>query len=657
VDYTVIIPYYNGYDTLPKLVETLPTNVPIVVVNDKSEQPVPDSVVDDERVKILDIPEKGYFTGAVNWGMRNTTTDVLILNQDVWFESDVWQTTLVESLALGSPMIGEGIMGTHPAWPKGYIQGTFMYVTRKAIEGAGYMDAGLYPLWGSTCDYQLRVCRSSKISGLPTVLDVIPGMKHRDGIGQRYGDAINSILRKEPKRRREFIRTPPEISIIVPCRNYGRYLYECLNSIFDQTLQSTEVIVVDDYSEDETPQIMNDQNWSWLGVKYHRTPNQLGTAAAINIGIKASHGRIITILSADDKMESRRLYRMYDALQIAPPKTFVYDDIIVFGSRALLDFPNDPLYGSDMRIHTMRDWSVRDFLYKNGAHAGIMYPKQAWVDAGGYPEEFNNGREDWAFNIALINAEWRGFHINEPGYMYRRDGQNRSLSNSTKVTRQEYLRKLYRRFPNLYAIGDVNMAGCNGCGDSSPQLLSNNKWIGGIKTLDVPDGDWVELEYIGPSALPQTYQGLRTSYYFGGKRVFGFVQAEDVKALLSKRSKNNELLFRMPQHPGSSPAVEAIDDEYADDALMDELADDALLDESESDSELAPIILTDSVDEPEKGTLGHQVMFPWEYTVKDLRAVYPQLTPEQAQVMRSRESDSNPFNSRVTLLDELNRIK
>ncbi|NIV40114.1 MAG: hypothetical protein GWN58_65135, partial [Anaerolineae bacterium] len=76
-------------------------------------------------------------------------TDVLVLNQDLWFTSDAWLPRLL-ALRADYGLIGDGVL-KHPAWPKGYVQGTFMFLRRDAIRDVGLMDAQEYPLWGATC--------------------------------------------------------------------------------------------------------------------------------------------------------------------------------------------------------------------------------------------------------------------------------------------------------------------------------------------------------------------------------------------------------------------------------------------------------------------------------------------------------------------------
>ena len=147
MDLTIVVPFFNGHQWIDKLTSTLPSHLPIIVVDDLSEAPYHTS---DPRITVIRPEEKGYFAGACNVGWNACETDVLILNQDVWFEGDGWLNELAE-LSREYDCIGDGVMA-HPAWPQGYVQGTFMYASRRAIEATGDMNARDYPLWGCTAE-------------------------------------------------------------------------------------------------------------------------------------------------------------------------------------------------------------------------------------------------------------------------------------------------------------------------------------------------------------------------------------------------------------------------------------------------------------------------------------------------------------------------
>lgn len=87
------------------------------------------------------------------------------------------------------------------------------------------------------------------------------------------------------------------ISTVIALYNKGRYVQRALDSVLSQVPRVDEVIVVDDGSTDEGPDIVSamlDER-----IKLLRQSNQ-GAASARNLGIKAAHGTLVAFLDADD---------------------------------------------------------------------------------------------------------------------------------------------------------------------------------------------------------------------------------------------------------------------------------------------------------------------------------------------------------------------
>lgn len=96
------------------------------------------------------------------------------------------------------------------------------------------------------------------------------------------------------------------ITVITPVYQGERFLAETLASIRAQTVPATEVIVVDDGSTDASGAIADDLAAQWPALRVIHRPNG-GLPTALNTGIAAATGDLITFIDADDLMVPTRL--------------------------------------------------------------------------------------------------------------------------------------------------------------------------------------------------------------------------------------------------------------------------------------------------------------------------------------------------------------
>jgi len=105
----------------------------------------------------------------------------------------------------------------------------------------------------------------------------------------------------------------PLVSIVVPVYNHESYLGDCLHSVYQQTYPNLELVVIDDGSSDRSGEIaethLADCPFPYQFIKQE---NQ-GAHAAINKGIRESHGDYISILNSDDRYHPERILRMIEA--------------------------------------------------------------------------------------------------------------------------------------------------------------------------------------------------------------------------------------------------------------------------------------------------------------------------------------------------------
>jgi GT2 family glycosyltransferase len=558
---TVVIPFYNGHNTLNKLLTTLPEGIPVIIVDDRSEPLLSHRYFSPEdNIRVITLEEKGYFAGAVNRGIQECETDVLVLNQDTWFENK-HSFSLLESHRKHFGMIGERIRGNHPSFGDlGYSHGTFCFFRRDALDVVGLLDSERYPLWGNTAEWQWRAARKG-FGVLP--LKEIPGFHHERKETQKYGSSIRELLEKEEKDKKIFLRTPPLLSVIVPCFNYGRYIQDAVNSLIGgktslgemspQTLQSFEVIIVDDASTDSSWEFIQGVTSIEKGIRSYRLKKNVGTAAALNFGIEKAVGKYITFLSADDMRESFSLEKLVQACE-ENPHSFAYDDVWICYKHQRI------------KKWTIKEYDFEELIWKNQIPAGIVFPRKAWEDVGGYPAIMNDGREDWAFNVALGVHGWCGVHVNQFGYLYRREGQNRTETNTTERHRQQFLGKIMSLFPDIYK-GDRPMA-C--CGKGGGSKITNNGSvstfsIGGSAKMAASVGvqGMTKIQYTGKQ-VSSTWHGDVTNapYVFGIDRPRGWVDKRDVgskeekKGFLSKKDRDGNFIFKVVTDNKAEEVVE-----------------------------------------------------------------------------------------------------
>ena len=90
----------------------------------------------------------------------------------------------------------------------------------------------------------------------------------------------------------------PAVSVVIPLYNKDKYIARALDSVFGQTCQDFEVIVVDDGSTDNGAEIV--RSYKDRRLRFIRQANA-GPGAARNHGIQESRAPLLAFLDADDE--------------------------------------------------------------------------------------------------------------------------------------------------------------------------------------------------------------------------------------------------------------------------------------------------------------------------------------------------------------------
>lgn len=200
------------------------------------------------------------------------------------------------------------------------------------------------------------------------------------------------------------------MSVIIPCYQQGRFLAECVESLFAQSYPRWEAIVVNDGSTDETATVGAALVRRDPRVRYVSQPNA-GLAAARNRGLAMARGGYVAFLDADDLFEPRKLECQVALLQRDPDVAAACGNVRYFDTDAPGVFRPRLSPGDDP------DWIAR-------AVGGSQLPLASWirhnripvcspvlrrsvVDAIGPFDTTLVAYEDWDFWLRAMLAGYR----------------------------------------------------------------------------------------------------------------------------------------------------------------------------------------------------------------------------------------------------------
>ena len=197
------------------------------------------------------------------------------------------------------------------------------------------------------------------------------------------------------------------ISVIIPCHNYGRYLAQSVESVLRQTRPSDQILIIDDGSNDETPQVVQRLQAAHPELVAERRMPARGTVVTMNDGVKWSSGDAIVELSADDVLSDRFLELTERALLADPEADFAYTSMRCFG--ATDDWIQAP------------EWNPRTLCQENYVHGTSMFRRSLHERLGGFRVDFNRlGYEDWEFWLHALERGGRGLLVKDCWLNYRR---------------------------------------------------------------------------------------------------------------------------------------------------------------------------------------------------------------------------------------------
>jgi glycosyltransferase involved in cell wall biosynthesis len=233
----------------------------------------------------------------------------------------------------------------------------------------------------------------------------------------------------------------------MPVFNAESTLVECLDSIFRQSLQDFEIVVVNDFSTDRSVAIMQ----SYRDPRIKIFDNKIkGIVPALNLGLQYCQADLVARMDADDVMHVNRLQKQYEVFRQQA-------DITLCATQAR-KFPEEIIqqgYLEYMRWQnaclTKQDIENQIYIESPFAHPTVMFRKQRIIDLGAYRD--GNFAEDYELWLRLFHAGESMMKIDEVLLDWRES------ANRLSRTSPRYSDTAFEKLRAHYLAKDVRLQG------------------------------------------------------------------------------------------------------------------------------------------------------------------------------------------------------
>jgi len=226
----------------------------------------------------------------------------------------------------------------------------------------------------------------------------------------------------------------PQISVIIPTYNRANLLRDAILNVLNQTYQNFELIILDDYSLDDTEEIV--KGFKDQRIVYLKHEKNRGIAASCNTGVKKAMGDYVFILNDDDLIVPWTLEKLVK-------KTKRSDLENLGGVYGWSWWINDK--GKTLRIiNSKKRGYIFDEILKKQVFTNLLIKKEVFEKVGLYDENLLSNED---FDFYLRMAKKYQFDFVPEILMVIRNHSQTHLSTFTKKHLEDHA-KVIGRYSN-----------------------------------------------------------------------------------------------------------------------------------------------------------------------------------------------------------------
>ena len=214
------------------------------------------------------------------------------------------------------------------------------------------------------------------------------------------------------------------VTVLLPVHNAAKYLQECLTSLENQTYDNLQIIAIDDFSRDNSYQILKNFQKRYRNIEIYRNKKRYGLAICYNRALRVAKGRFIAFMNPNDISLPNRFKRQVNYL-LQSPKT-----VAVGTQFTSIDLNDKKLDRSSLP-------QEHDMIYDSFIQSASLHPETVMINRELLPKDllyFKSSKYPFVFTEVFIKLFQYGKVANiAHSLYYLRKGVKRYGRRSSQV--------------------------------------------------------------------------------------------------------------------------------------------------------------------------------------------------------------------------------
>ena len=224
------------------------------------------------------------------------------------------------------------------------------------------------------------------------------------------------------------------VSIITPFYNSSKFIEECVNSVAVQSYSNWELLIVDDFSDDNSKELLLSLEKKDERIKVTFLDNNIGAAKARNVAIRQARGKYIAFLDSDDFWEKNKLEKQIK---------FMEKKDIAFSFTSYSPISED---GSVSFPAIKAPYKIDYFAYLKNTIIGCLTVVIDKEKVGDFEMPIIKSSHDMALWLLIMKRGFEAYGLNESLANYRIVSTSNTAN---KLRSANDVWKVYRQFEKL----------------------------------------------------------------------------------------------------------------------------------------------------------------------------------------------------------------